>query len=206
MPILHRFLLGFGLIIAIGAVQGLTTFLSVRSLNGSLAEATGIPLSQIDAAWRASDGFREADVFLNRSLNGVRDMDSAAVTAQFEHLTDIVEAQLARLLSADDTALGAAHGKREVIRAFEEWKRAGLTLIDNEPDLAIPAPHVMERRSPGGGREGASERRGAGWPHPDAFGPVRHRRSSRGSCRGLSLRLGADAAPAPPAGPHARHG
>ena len=143
MSILQRVLLAFALILAIGAVQGASTFLGIRSLSGELANATAVPIAQVDAAWRVSDAFQKAEALLDSATDGIHDEDSASMIARFEELSAPIAAQL-------NLALGGRQdepGKRQLLAAAREWRDAALVLLGASPATAVPAPHMMERRA-----------------------------------------------------------
>ncbi len=142
MPILHRVLLAFALVLAIGAVQSASTYLGIRSLAGELANATAVPIAQVDAAWHVSDAFHDAEIFLNRALDGIHDERSESMIARFEALSSPVAVGL-------NLALGSHAGepaKQELLDAVHEWRMAALVLLGANAATSIPAPHLMERR------------------------------------------------------------
>ena len=141
MKILHRFLVAFGLIILIGFVQGATTVLKVHDLAGELDNATSIPISQVDAAWRASDAFHEANAFLANALEAINDQRDSDLIARFKDECALIEQNLALALRDQPNAYG------NLAEQTAEWKAASLVLLGETSAVTIPAPHVMERRS-----------------------------------------------------------
>ena len=142
MTILQRVLLAFALILTIGAIQSASTYIGIRSLSSELANATAVPLAQVDAAWRASDAFQKAETFLSRAVEGIRDEDNASLITRFETLSGPIATQLDLALERrrDDS------GKRHLLDIVQEWRAAALVLLGASPATSIPAPHLMERR------------------------------------------------------------
>ena len=146
MPILHRLLLSFGLIIAIGAIQSATTFFSVRSFSASLVAASARPIAQIDAAWRTSQAFRSADDFLSRALNGARDEENADLIREFERLSAVLQRYLAEIGDGPAGDIGAAL-RPDLAETVRDWIKAAYILLSDSRSTAIPTRQVMERRS-----------------------------------------------------------
>lgn len=143
MTILQRVLLAFGLIIGIGALQGASTFIGISSLSQSLIQASVLPLAQVDAAWRVSDAFRQADAFLARSLDGIHDQTQADAIAHFRQLTDPIDAELKLALGEAETNQAA----QRLIADVANWKKAAFVLLGADAAaLSIPTPHFMETR------------------------------------------------------------
>ncbi len=145
MQILHRLLLSFGLIIAIGAVQGVTTFVSVRASSADLAEASAVPMTRIDAAWRTLQTFRVADAYLAQAIEGVHDQDGAALLRDFNTLVAVVDASLKPAL---DTGAGIAVAQQQqLLVAVRDWTGAARILLGAGDSLSIPTPQLMERHA-----------------------------------------------------------
>ena len=142
MTILQRVLLAFGLIIGIGALQGLSTIIGVGSLSGSLTEASVLPIARMDAAWRVSDAFHEADAFLSRSLDGIHDQKRSDAIARFHLLTDPIDDELGRALGGVEAASMA----KVLVSEVADWKKAALILLGDAAALSIPTPRLMETR------------------------------------------------------------
>lgn len=143
MPILHRVLLAFCVVIAIGATQSALTVRNLRLLSDGLDAATSVPIAQVDAAWRAWDSFQAAGKALSEVLDGIHDQPDAAAIARFRTAAEPIDRELARALSGDAKADGAAARLPELVG---QWKAAALTLLGERATTAIPAPHVMEKR------------------------------------------------------------
>ena len=142
MSILHRVLLAFALILTIGAVQSASTYLGIRSLSGELANATAVPIAQVDAAWRASNAFQAAEAFLDRATDGIHDEDGANMILGFEALSRPIAAQLNLALGSQR----AEPSRQRLLGLVEEWRASALVLLGARPATSIPAPHLMERR------------------------------------------------------------
>ncbi len=142
MSILHRVLLAFALILTIGAVQSASTYLGIRSLSGELANATAVPIAQVDAAWRVSNAFQKAEAFLDRATDGIRDEDGANMIMGFEALSRPIAAQLSLALGSR----GDEPSRQRLLGLVEEWRASALVLLGASPATSIPAPHLMEQR------------------------------------------------------------
>ncbi len=140
MLLLHRVLLAFGLIIAIGAVQSATTVANVRSLSAGLDQATAVPIARVDAAWRVEDAFRRSSTFLTSVLDGIHDQTDDDAIARFQALSAPIESGLARAL------VGAPPASAGLVRAIAQWKAAALVLLGETKATSIPTPHAMEMR------------------------------------------------------------
>lgn len=142
MPILHRVLLAFALVLAIGAVQSASTYFGIRSLAGKLANATAVPIAQVNAAWQVSDAFHEAETYLDRTLDGIHDERSESMIAHFEAICASIGSGLKLALDghADEPA------RRQLVDAVHEWRASALVLLGASAATSIPAPHLMERR------------------------------------------------------------
>jgi methyl-accepting chemotaxis protein len=142
MSILHRLLIAFGLVIAVGVAQGAITIWNLGSLSGKVEVATTQPITGVDAARSAWDEFRQAEQHLSSVTEGIRFEKSAEAVARFKGLVSGVERELARLRSAlmsdDAQRLGT-----EVTELVGQWKKNALTLLGEAPATTIPAPHVM---------------------------------------------------------------
>ncbi len=143
MPILHRVLLAFCVVIAIGAAQSAITVRNLRLLSAGLDSATSVPITQVDAAWRAWDAFRTAGTALSDVLDGIQDQPDAAAIARFREAAEPIDRELARALPAGARTDGAAARLPGLVA---QWKAAALTLLGEGAATAIPAPHVMERQ------------------------------------------------------------
>lgn len=143
MTILQRVLLAFSLIIGIGALQGVSTVVGIKLLSNRLTQASVLPIAQVDAAWRVSDAYHEADAFLGQSLDGIRDQKQADAIARFRLLSDPIDAELREAFGeapADDA-------ERRLSMDVAAWQKAALVLLGADADaLSIPTPHVMTTR------------------------------------------------------------
>ena len=143
MPILHRVLLVFCVVIAIGATQSALTVRKLRLLSAGLDAATSVPIAKVDAAWRASDAFRAAGAALSEVLDGIHDQPDAAALARFRAVAEPIDRELARALSGDAKADGAAARLPGLVG---QRKAAALTLLGEGTATSIPAPHAMGKR------------------------------------------------------------
>lgn len=143
MPILHRVLLAFCVVIVIGAAQSAITVRNLRLLSAELDSATSAPIAQVDAAWRAWDAFRAAGMALADVLDGIHDQPDAAAIARFRAAAEPIDRELTRALAGRTGTDGAAGRLPELVA---QWKVGALTLLGEGGTAAIPAPHAMERR------------------------------------------------------------
>ncbi len=143
MPILHRVLLAFCVVIAIGAAQSAITVRNLRLLSDELDAATSAPIAQVDAAWRAWDAFRAAGTALSDVLDGTHDQPDAAAIARFRAAAEPIDRELARALSGGGATDGAAARLPALVA---QWRAAALVLLGEGAATAIPAPHAMQRR------------------------------------------------------------
>ena len=144
MSILKRILLAFSLVIGLGAVQSAMTVSSLRSLSAQIEEATVKPLTQVDAARGAWDGFRDARDYLSDQLEGIRYRSSSQLIGEFRQRIQIVETQLARLAESTPSQK-VADLSGSVSALTGEWKNDALILLGERPASSVPAPHVMNR-------------------------------------------------------------
>ena len=142
MTILQRVLLAFGLIIGIGALQGVATVIGIRSLSASLTEASVRPLEQVDAAWRVSDSYMKAEAFLERSLDGIHDQKRADAITDFGRFAAPIEAELRRALPDSEAEPDEAH----LVDDIHKWHEAALVLLGEGAALSIPTPRIMATR------------------------------------------------------------
>ncbi len=143
MSILKRILLAFSLVIAVGVVQSAITVTSLRSLSDEIVLATTNPLTQVDSARGAWDGFRDTRDYLADALEGIRYMASTEMIAGFKQRIEAVETQLARLMETEPSKEAAELASTSA-SLIGEWKNSALVLIgDKTNPTAIPAPHVM---------------------------------------------------------------
>ena len=144
MSILKRVLLAFSLVIGLGAVQSAMTVSSLRSLTGQIELATVKPLTQVDAARGAWDGFRDARDYLSNELEGIRYRPSSQLIGEFRQRIQIVETELTRLTeSTPSQKVAELSGNNSAL--IGEWKSAALVLLGDRPVSSIPAPHVMNK-------------------------------------------------------------
>jgi methyl-accepting chemotaxis protein len=148
MSILTRILLAFSLIIVVGAVQSAITVTSLSSLSEEIEHATTKPLTQVDAARAAWDGFRDTRDYLQNGLEGIRIEASSELIAQFRQRIGTVEAQLKRFIETGPKP-EAAKRAEDSARLIVEWKDAALVLVGATRAASIPAPHVMNRLETG---------------------------------------------------------
>ena len=142
MSILTRILLAFSLVIAVGAVQSAITVTSLSSLSSGIELATTKPLTEVDAARAAWDGFRDTRDYLANGLEGIRIAPSSELITQFKQRIETVEAQLKRFIETQPPR-EATDRAGESATLVAEWKNAALVLIGATPAPSIPAPHVM---------------------------------------------------------------
>ena len=144
MSILKRTLVAFALVIAVGAVQSLSTISSLNSLSGKIDEATTKPLTQVDAARTSWDGFRDTRQFLSGHLQGIRYEPSAEMIAGFKQRIETVETELARFIKTNPPE-EAANLAAQTVSLIDEWKNNALILTGAQDNItAIPAPHAMK--------------------------------------------------------------
>jgi methyl-accepting chemotaxis protein len=142
MSILKRILLAFALVIGVGAVQSAITVTSLGSLSEHIGGAMTEPLTQVDAARAAWDGFRDTRDYLENGLGGIRIEASTQLIAQFKQRIESVDSQLKRFVETRPSG-EAAERASEAAKLVEQWKTAALVLLGATPATAIPAPHVM---------------------------------------------------------------
>jgi methyl-accepting chemotaxis protein len=142
MSILHRLLIAFGLIVAVGVAQGAITIWNLGALSGKVEVATTQPITGVDAARSAWDEFRQAEQHLSSVTEGIRFENSAEVVSRFKGLVSGVETELARLRSALPSSDAQRLGS-EVAELVGHWKKNALTLLGETPATTIAAPHTM---------------------------------------------------------------
>ncbi len=148
MRILHRMLVAFGCVVFVGIVQSAGTLLSVQTLTGKLDHATTNPLVQVDAARSVWEAFGQAQAELASTLEGIRYRSSADAMKGFNAHMAVLDAELAKLKSAQPSAhMVASTGSAE--KLINQWRQGALTLIGERPATSIPAPHVMEKLQSG---------------------------------------------------------
>ena len=145
MPILHRLLLAFGLIIAVGAVQSTTTFLSVRFFSADLVAASARPIAEIDAAWYTLQAFHVTEDFLNHALEGVSVEESATLLHDFDRRGAALEKSVGELAAIPANEIGNAP-RQHLAGTVRDWIKAGRILLGDGQSTAIPTRQVMERR------------------------------------------------------------
>ena len=144
MTILQRVLVAFGLILGICALQGASTIVGIDALSDSLTRTSALPIAEMDAAWRVSDAFHEADAFLSRLLDGIHDQTRAEALPHFHALIDPIEAELRRALGDSESA----RAEGGLIDDVAVWEAGALVLLGGDgASLSIPTPHAMERRA-----------------------------------------------------------
>lgn len=144
MSILYRFLLGFGVIILVGAVDSGTTVFQVSALSKQIEAATAVPLLQVDGAWRIADAFHKAEASLATAMSGLQDEKQADMVASFQDAVGPIKGLLARAFPAD----GVDHGQVDRLsQEIETWRAEALVLLGATQAASIPTPHVMEKQS-----------------------------------------------------------
>jgi methyl-accepting chemotaxis protein len=142
MSILHRLLVAFGLIVAVGIAQGAVTIWNLNDLSGKVEIATTQPITGVDAARSAWDEFRQAEQHLSGVTEGIRFESSVDTIARFKSQVSRVESELARLRSAltSDEAQRLGTGVAELVG---QWRKNALALLGEAPATSIVAPHAM---------------------------------------------------------------
>lgn len=142
MSILHRLLIAFGLVVAVGVAQGAVTIWNLSALSSKVEIATTRPIMGVDAARSAWDEFRQAEQHLSGITEGIRFENSAEAVSRFKSLVSSVESELARLGSALKSENAQRLGS-EVAELVGQWKKSALTLLGETPATTIAAPHAM---------------------------------------------------------------
>jgi len=145
MSILIRIVAAFTLVIGIGLLQSALTMRSIGHLSDQITVVAERPVTLVDAARSAWDGFRDARESLSEVLAGDRYRDSRAAIANLKREIGLVESDLQRLGAAGGNG-PTAEMSRQAAAQIVTWKAAALVLLGETPATAIPAPHVMAQR------------------------------------------------------------
>ena len=144
MSILKRTLLAFGVILAIGAVQGTFTAWNFGSLVARVDVAAVKPVVSVDAARASWDKFRQAQQFLANVTEGIRLQPIDRTLPEFKSMIAAIETEMARLkgvLASEES--GKLHA--EAAQSIDQWKTRALVLLGERPAASIPAPYVMAK-------------------------------------------------------------
>jgi methyl-accepting chemotaxis protein len=144
MSILQRTLLAFGLVILVGVVQAATTTWNLAGLRQLVGVATVRPITGVDAARSAWDGFKSAEAFVADVTAAIRFQDSKAALSQFQELAAKIDDDLSRLRGATTSAEITA-ANEDVGKKFAEWRADALVLLGEKPAASIKAPHELAR-------------------------------------------------------------
>jgi methyl-accepting chemotaxis protein len=144
MSILQRTLLAFGLVILIGVFQAAMATWNLAGLRQLVGVATIRPITGVDAARSAWDGFKSAEAFLADVTAGIRFQDSRNTLAHFQELASKIDDDLSRLRGAT-TSPELTVVNNEVNKKIAEWKADALVLLGEKPAATIKAPHELAR-------------------------------------------------------------
>jgi methyl-accepting chemotaxis protein len=144
MSILQRTLLAFGLVILIGVFQAAMATWNLAGLRQLVGVATIRPITGVDAARSAWDGFKSAEAFLADVTAGIRFQDSRNSLAHFQELASKIDDDLSRLRGAT-TSPELTVVNNEVNKKIAEWKADALVLLGEKPAATIKAPHELAR-------------------------------------------------------------
>jgi methyl-accepting chemotaxis protein len=144
MSILQRTLLAFGLVILVGVFQAAMATWNLAGLRQLVGVATIRPITGVDAARSAWDGFKSAEAFLADVTAGIRFHDSKDTLAHFRALASKIDDDLARLKGAT-TSPEITAVNDDVNRKIAEWRADALVLLGEKPASAIKAPHELAR-------------------------------------------------------------
>jgi methyl-accepting chemotaxis protein len=144
MSILQRTLLAFGLVILIGVFQAATATWNLAGLRQLVGVATIRPITGVDAARSAWDGFKSAEAFLAEVTAGIRFQDSKTTLAHFQEMTSKIDDDLSRLRGAT-TSPEITAVNDEVDKQIAEWRADALVLLGEKPATSIKAPHELAR-------------------------------------------------------------
>jgi methyl-accepting chemotaxis protein len=143
MPILHRLLAAFAVIVVLGAAQGLVNAWTVGALVRDVAVATQDSIVQVDASRKAWDTFRDIRAKVADVTEGIRYQPSAKALAEVERMIVEIHADLDRVQAASrsDAMIGRAGHAAKLVESFAEKARV---LLGARPATAIPSPHVVD--------------------------------------------------------------
>jgi methyl-accepting chemotaxis protein len=144
MSIFKRLLLGFGLVVLIGVIQGGLGLWRLEDIARSSISAIDRPVTGVDAARAAWDGFRQAQDHLEDVTEAIRFQDSQAAQKEFRRLTAAVTSQMNRLTAVQSDP-AARQRVSDTVALLEQWQGHGLVLLGEIPATSIISPHEMRR-------------------------------------------------------------
>lgn len=144
MRILHRLLIAFACVVAIGIAQNVATVTNMRSLSRDVEHATTNPLSQVEAARNAWETFGEANSDLHEFLQGIRYASSVDALKNFKAHVTKIDNELS-VLRTTNPSPDIVEGTETANALLQQWQSSALKLLGSKAETSIPAPHVMER-------------------------------------------------------------
>ena len=143
MKTLHRMILAFLLVVAMGAAQGLFVLHSLSAVRDQVGFVATKPIVGVDSARAAWSAYRDAGNHLAQFLAMTQPQDSKSALQAFNALADTLDGHLQRLATA---TAGAAAEKLAAVRGdVKRWRESAQILLGAAPATSIPAPHALAR-------------------------------------------------------------
>ena len=144
MRIFQRLALGFGCVVAVGAIQFGFNVYSIGNLGRETVQASTVPVEEMYAARTASAKFAAANVELNETLKRIQFISSEGSLDRVSDYTRDVKVALHQLQSVGSSK-SVIDNARVAMMSVDAWEAAATELIGSTEETSIPTPHKLAK-------------------------------------------------------------
>jgi methyl-accepting chemotaxis protein len=144
MSTLHRLILAFALVVAIGTAQGLFMFFNLGSLGDKVTLVATKPIAGVDNARAAWSAYRATQAYLAGFLEMTRPQESRKAMERFDALVKVLDDHL-DALSEWATSDVAVERLTVVRQDIAQWQSSARVLLGASPATSIPAPYTLAK-------------------------------------------------------------
>jgi PAS domain-containing protein len=139
---LHRLVLAFAVVVAVGTAQGLLMLSYLGALGERVSFVASKPIVGVDQARAAWSAYRDAQISLAEALDMIQNRDERELITSFESRVAVLDEHIRQLVGAM-TAIPAREKLETLATDVLLWKEHARVLLGSTPSLSIPTPHLL---------------------------------------------------------------
>jgi methyl-accepting chemotaxis protein len=144
MSTLHRLIIAFALVVAIGTAQGMLAYVNLGMMGEKVTLVATKPIAGVDNARAAWSSYLAAQAYLAGFLELTRPQESRKAIERFNALVKVLDEHLDHLAAWATTAVAA--DKLKVLKKdVELWRSSALVLLGAAPATSVPAPYTLSK-------------------------------------------------------------
>lgn len=144
MSIRHKIFLGFGVVVLIGAIQGLYLLRNTNQISNTVDVVFAKPFTAVESARGAWSQFRHVKDHVTSVTSMTTPIESDTSLTEFKRRYGAFQKDIAKLESSS-LSENSSRLIKDIQNNSQAWQQHALILLGSSPATSIPAPHLMHR-------------------------------------------------------------